>query len=212
MADYEDDQQVEALKKWWQENWKALAAGLVLGVSGILGWESWQSHQQQTAEAASRLYEDLSSAIEANNLDQAAELSDKLKNDYAASPYAAQAMLALARGLVENGDLEPAQERLNWVVQRTGEDGMRHIARLRRARVLWNLGRVDEALGLVKVTDAGSFTSLYAELRGDIRMSSGDRAAAHTDYQQAMDALPEGAANRELLQYKIDDLADAVNS
>ena len=86
------------------------------------------------------------------------------------------------------------------------------MSRLRRARALWQLSRVDEALKLVNIDQAGSFTGLYAELRGDIRLSSGDRKAARADYEAAMAALPPEAANRELLQRKLDDLADVVNS
>ena len=47
MAYENEDQQVEALKKWWQENWKALVAGLGLGVGAIV-----VLHE---AEAAGRL-------------------------------------------------------------------------------------------------------------------------------------------------------------
>lgn len=212
MSHYEDEEQVEALKKWWQENWKALAAGLVLGVGSILGWEGWQGHQQRTAAEASRMYSELQQALEADQSDEAEALLAKLKSDYQGTPYAAHAALSSAAYWVEAGELEAASERLNWVVQSADDDGLRHIARLRRARVLWQLGRVEEALTQVKIEDAGSFTGLYAELRGDIRLASGDRQQARADYEAAMAALPPDAANRELLQRKLDDLADVVNS
>ena len=32
-----DQEQVEALQKWWKENWLSLLGGLVLGLGGILG-------------------------------------------------------------------------------------------------------------------------------------------------------------------------------
>ena len=212
MSHYEDEEQVEALKKWWQENWKALAAGLVLGVGSILGWEGWQTHQQSTAADASRIYAELQEALTGEQLEAADELAARLKTDFSGTPYAAHAVLAVAAHLAEHGDFEAASERLNWVVQRSDDEGLRHIARLRRARALWQLSRVDEALKLLNIDQAGSFTGLYAELRGDIRLSSGDRKAARADYEAAMAALPPEAANRELLQRKLDDLADVVSS
>ena len=54
--------------------------------------------------------------------------------------------------------------------------------------------------------------SLFEELRGDIMLTQGDRAAARQAYQKAIEAGNEAAANRELLQQKLDDLADVVNS
>lgn len=212
MAYENEDQQVEALKKWWQENWKALVAGLGLGVGAIVGWEAWSSHKLEVAGEASRLYEELDQALTASDTATADEIAGKLKTDYAGTPYAALAAMELASHLVETEDLEAAQERLNWVVQRSGDEGLRHVARLRRARVLWSMSRVDEALALLKVKDSGDFAALYAELRGDINYSTGNRSAARSEYEQAMAELPEGAANRDLLQRKLDDLADVVKS
>jgi predicted negative regulator of RcsB-dependent stress response len=33
-----EEEQVEALKRWWKENGQATLAGLVLGIIVILGW------------------------------------------------------------------------------------------------------------------------------------------------------------------------------
>lgn len=212
MAQYEDEEQVEALKKWWRENWKALAAGLVIGVGGIVGWEGWKTHQVESAAEASRLYEELGDALEADAIEQADALAGQLKLDHADSPYAAQGALAMARHLVEHGELAAADERLNWVITRSGDDGLRRIARLRRARVLWSQDKVSDALKLLQTEDVGEFRALYAELRGDIRLASGEREQALSDYREAMDNLPPGAANRSLLQRKLDDLADVAQS
>lgn len=212
MAHYEDEEQVEALKKWWRENWKALAAGLVIGVGGIVGWEGWQSHRIESAAEASRLYEELGDALQADSLEQADAMAGKLKLDHPDSPYAAQGALAMAAHLVEHGDLAAADERLNWVITRSGDEGLRRIARLRRARVLWAQDKVSDALKLLQTDEVGEFEALYAELRGDIHLASGDREQALSSYQQAMNSLPEGAANRSLLQRKLDDLADVASS
>ena len=46
-----EEQQVEAIKKWWQENGKSLIAGIVIGLGGIVGWQGWQTYQIEQAEA-----------------------------------------------------------------------------------------------------------------------------------------------------------------
>ena len=46
------------------------------------------------------------------------------------------------------------------------------------------------------------------ELRGDIKLSQNDRAAARTAYEKAM-ALGPAPASKDLLQRKLDDLAGA---
>src|SRR5688572_10464358 len=111
MSHYDDEAQVEALRKWWSENWKALAAGLVLGLAGIFGWERWQAHQIATAGEASRMYHELTQATAAGKGPEANQLGDALAKEHADTPYAAQAQLALARYHAERGEWEGVQPR-----------------------------------------------------------------------------------------------------
>ncbi|HZP14007.1 MAG TPA: tetratricopeptide repeat protein, partial [Nevskiaceae bacterium] len=71
MSHYEDEAQVEELKRWWKENWLALATGLALGLGGIFGWQQWQAHEDKVAADASQAYEDLKKAADANKADDA---------------------------------------------------------------------------------------------------------------------------------------------
>ncbi|MFT4046693.1 MAG: tetratricopeptide repeat protein [Solimonas sp.] len=208
---YDDEAQAEQLKTWWKENWPALAAGLVIGLAAIFGWEGWQNHKQQRAADASQMYEDLKKAIADGKSDVAKPLADKLTADYADTPYAAGAQLRLAAAAVAADDLGDAATRLQWVREHAEDDGLQQIAQLRSARVQWQQGKPDEALKTLD-GDAGSFAALYDELRGDIKLAQGDRAAARGAYQKAFAATPEDEPGRQLLQRKLDDLADAVQS
>ena len=37
-----EEQQVEAVKKWWKENGVSLIVGVVMGLSAIAGWKYYQ--------------------------------------------------------------------------------------------------------------------------------------------------------------------------
>lgn len=207
---YEDEAQVEQLKRWWNENWKSLAAGLVIGLGAILGWEGYKRHQAERAEQASQIYEDLKSALTAHKGDEAAALGDRLIKEFGKSPYATGAALRLAQLAVEQGKPDVAVSRLQWVVDNSKDEGMRQLAMLREARVLWQQKKTDDALKLLD-GDHGGYAAQYEELRGDIKLSQGDRAAARAAYERALQALGDGAG-RDGLQRKLDDLADVVNS
>ncbi len=46
MEIYENENdQVEAVKRFFAENGKALAVGVILGVGVLIGWRYWNSHQ-----------------------------------------------------------------------------------------------------------------------------------------------------------------------
>lgn len=209
---YEDEAQAERLKQWWKDNWMALAGGLILGLAGIFGWEGWQSHQSGRAAEASRMFEDLRLAINNENVEAATQIGDTLIKEHAKSPYASGASMYLAAEAVKAGKLDAALTHLRWVRDNGADDGLRQIARLREARVLWQQGQADAALKLLD-DDGGNFSAVAEELRGDIRLSQGDRAAARASYEKALTGLgDDDASARGDLQRKIDDLADVVAS
>ncbi len=133
------------------------------------------------------------------------ELWQKLSGEFTGTPYAAQGGLLLASQDAAREDWSRAQERLDWVAKNSDDPGLKKIARLRLARVLWQQQKPDEALALLEVQDEDPFAALYQELRGDIQLSKGDRDAARSAYEKAMQLGP-AASGRESLQRKLDDL------
>src|SRR5687767_12466991 len=109
MSHYEDEAEVEQLRRWWRENWMALAGGLVLGLAGIFGWEAWQKSRTAKAENASQVYEDLKKALAGSNKDRIDELWAQLGGELSATPYAAQAALLLASQAAATQDWAEAQ-------------------------------------------------------------------------------------------------------
>lgn len=191
----------------------ALAGGLVIGLAAIFGWEGWNKYQNQRAEKASRMYEDLKLAVADGRRDQAGGIGDALIKEYAGSPYASNAALYLAADAVKAGALDQALARLQWVREHGAGEGLRELARLREARVLWQQGQIDPAIALLDGVKGAEFVTLVEELRGDIRLAQGDRGAARAAYEKALGAITaEDPAVRGGLQRKLDDLADVVQS
>jgi predicted negative regulator of RcsB-dependent stress response len=209
MSHYEDEAQVEQLRRWWRENWMALAGGLVLGLAGIFGWQKWQDVRTGKAEQASQIFEDLKK-LPADRAQEADQLGKKLIDDFAGTPYAAQACLLLAARAAEAGNWDAARSRLDWVLNKADDPGLKKVARLRLARVLWQQAKPDDALAQLTIPDDDAFAPLYQELRGDIQLARGDRDAARSAYEKALLLGPAGSA-RDALQRKIDNLAGAAS-
>ncbi|MES2883534.1 MAG: tetratricopeptide repeat protein [Pseudomonadota bacterium] len=210
MSHYDDEDQAQRLKQWWKDNWKALAAGLVLGLSGIVGWEQYKSHNAERGAEAARMFDDLKTALVTDKVEEANAIADKLKTDFAKTPYAAQGLLRIAQHAVEKSRFDEALPPLAWVAANAEDEALRPLAQLRQARVLAQQGKFDEAL---KLLDAGmdeSYAALAQELRGDILLAQGKRKDARESFEKALTASDAAAANRETLQRKIDDLADAA--
>lgn len=224
---YDEEAQVEELRKWLRENWFPLASGLALGLLAIFGWQAWGQHQDAHAGAASHVFEDMGRAAADNKVDDAKAMADRLVKDFSDTPYAAAAALKMAALDVATHNLDDAAARLRWVIDheqspgfaarvgamlhlrsRANDPGLLPLARLRLAQVLWQQDKADEALKQLDGEPQG-YAGLFDELRGDIKLAQGDRGAARGAYQQALQTLGPDAVNRETLQHKLDDLAEA---
>ena len=209
--DYEtEEQQVEALKRWWDENGKAVLAGIAIGIGAIGGWSLWQQHQERRAVAASDGWSRAEAAADAGDAATVESIAAELRDDHASTLYAAYANLAAARVAVEAEDLDTAAERLAWVAEEAVQDDVRLIARVRLARVEGARGEPAAGLERLPADYPEPFTGLVEEARGDLLVAAGDAEGARAAYAAARDSGQ--APNPEALSMKLDDLADAAGA
>jgi len=203
-----DDEQIEAIKAWLKENGKALIAGAVIAVSGVVGWQQWGAHQERNAEAASIAYMQL---LDAKQTDADAETVERrgraVMDDYSGNAYATMAALRLGEYHAHRDALEPAADALRWAMDNTTDTAFRHVARLRLAQVLLSQDKAGEAMALLDVSDTGTYTSFYMERRGDVHAAKGNVKEAIEAYDQALERDDVAGVRRELIRLKRSDLA-----
>jgi predicted negative regulator of RcsB-dependent stress response len=206
MAYETEEQQVEALKKWWQENGRYLIFGVVLGLGILFGWNSWKDHRETQGMAASDLYSQLTGAVESSALEDAKAFETKLLQDYDGTPYAALGALAMARIYVEQDNLDEAEKKLRWAMDNANEQELKEVSRLRLAQVLVAMEKYDDALSLLGSELPAAYVSLVEELRGDAFRAKGNFDEARAAYDKAL--LTAGGRS-EYLQLKRDSLGAA---
>ncbi len=201
-----EEEQVQALKAWFRKNGGALIFGLAIGLAAIGGYRFWTDYQINQSQAASLAYANLQNYLLAGDSARVFEAGDKLVKQFSGTPYAALAALGMARMSVENGSLDAAEVHLQWVIDNASQDGLKHIARLRLARVLAAEKKYDEALTLVNSSVPASYASLYSELRGDILLAQKQIEQARSAYQQALDTVAADDRRSLLIEMKLNDL------
>lgn len=212
-----EEESIEALKNWWDENGNLLMAVVAVAVIGWGGWTFWQNSQTSSMEGASDLYEEILSAVMTETEDDTQQrttifqAADTLKADYENSVYALYAALFAAQQAVETNDLERAEEELQWLLANTQdgffnqtEEGLILTANLRLGRVILAKGEAQRALDLIDGINPGAFEADFAELRGDIYVALGRTVDARDAYTAAQQA----GAISSFLQMKIDELAN----
>ena len=200
MEEFEsEDQQVEAVKKWWKENGASLLLGLGIGVGALLGWREYMSYQTEHSAEASDLYQAVQTQVANNRLDDAhIQKADLIRNDYADTPYAALVSMTQAKYEYDTGDVESALMHLRWASENATENDVQHVASLRLARILLAQNKYDEVESLLLAAYPAGFTSGYEELKGDLYVARGEIAQARVAYDKAINAA-DGNPSRWLI-------------
>ena len=193
--DITEEEQIEALKRWWAENGMQTVLAVVLVIGGYFGWQFWGTHQQEQMTEASDVYREMIDVVVGQQpgtlLSDAQQakvnaIADQLKNDYSGSPYAQFGALVKAKLAVDANDLDAAATELQWAMDANPEAPTERLIRLRMARVEAARGNIDEALKMVQTGDPAEMKSAYEEAKGDFYLQQDNSAAAFTAYQAAL--------------------------
>lgn len=202
-----DEEQVAALKQWWDKNGTTLIIALVIFLAGVLGFRSWQDYKTSQGESASVIYQQMSDQLESDP-DKAMELGLRVVGDYPSSGYASMASLAMGKITLQRGELDASAAHFSSVMKGAGNPELKQIARLRLARILLAQDNFDEAMNTISVGEPGSFRAEYDEVKGDIYLAQGNRQEAREAYANALSGYGNVTSKRELMQMKVDNLAD----
>ena len=203
-----EEEQVAALKDWWKGNGSSVITGVVTAIIIVLGWNFWQSYQQDKMLQASALYEQIIKAEKASQFESVDKMANRLDSNYNSTAYATYALLFAAKAKVEQQDLVGAKEQLQLAVMSSDDSELTHVARTRLIRVLLALQEYEQGLEIIADVDQsslGGFEAIYEELKGDLYVAMGRVGEARTAYQAALSA----GQSSPLLQFKLDDLTSS---
>lgn len=206
-----EEEQVAALKDWWKANGSSVITGVISAIIIVLGWNLWQSYQQDKMNQASTLYEQMLKADAAMNPESFDKIANKLNTNYNSTAYSTYALLFAAKAKVEQQDLVAAKEQLQLAVLDSNDAELTHVARARLIRVLLDLQEYEQGLEIIADIDQstlGGFEAIYEELKGDLYVAMGRIGEARTAYQAALSA----GRSSPLLQFKLDDLTSSDNT
>ena len=123
-----DAEEADRAKQWLRENGVFVAAGIVLGLGGLFGWQQWTEYNTNVAGDASVVFEQLNAAIEGERFNEVDETLDILASEYSGTPYLDQGRLALARMHMDRNSPEEALEQLRLVSSKSKDKQVGRVA------------------------------------------------------------------------------------
>jgi predicted negative regulator of RcsB-dependent stress response len=202
-------EQWERAKAWLRSYIPWILGGVIVALAGLAGWNWWNDRQDRLGLEASARYEQMTDALQKNDPTRAKAIAATLAKDYPNSPYVDQAHMFEARLAVEANDLAKADSLLRGVMDRTKDEQLALVARLRLARVQLAQNKPDDALATLNGKPAGAFEARFHEVRGDVLFAKGDKPGALKEYLAALASSDARSVDTQTLQLKINDLKTA---
>jgi predicted negative regulator of RcsB-dependent stress response len=196
VADHmQDEADLEALKRWWDENGKGLVGAVAVAGLGTLGWQQYQDYSSSQVEAASDLYASmLSTQLEGGDPDQLTAVAEILKEDHGGTAY----------------DLATAETALRWALSAGNtRDDFGQLIQLRLARVLAAQDKEAEALAIL-AQGSSAYPIAYFQAVGDIHLAGGQTEEALMAYRAGRDASVELGQMSAVLDNKVRTLETRV--
>lgn len=189
-----EKEQLDQLRSWWSEYGNYVIVGVALGVLGLFGWNYQRTSTADAGLAASALYDTLAGHVDDGELEEAESLARQIAAEYGDTAYAAQSKLAMARLYMDNNRDQDAADVLSALLALRGYPELKHIGRIRLAKVLLYQDQPEAVLALLEGQDSNAFAAHYAEVRGDAHVALNRYDEARAEYQRALEASQLEAA------------------
>ncbi|GAA0367497.1 YfgM family protein [Bowmanella denitrificans] len=194
-----EEQQVEAIKKFWKENGTAIILGAVIGLGGLWGWRYYNEQRIAGMDEASNQYQQAMQGLETDEQGFSKALEYVKANPD--NNYALLAAMQLAHQAVSRDDLNEAAKQLEFAASKAKVPAIAAVAKLRLARVQLQLEQYTEAMSALDGIAEDSFKAQVQELKGDIHLKQGNLDKARAAYSAALEV-----SSNNLLKMKLDNL------
>ncbi len=210
--DLEEQEQMAAMKAWWNKFGNLITWTLTILLVAYSGWSYWNHYQGNQSAQASLLYEELQKASTAKDSAKVQRAAADLEAKFGKTAYAQMGALAAAKTAFDASDLKAAKAQLQWVIDHGIDEEYKAIAKIRMAGVLLDEKAYDDGLKLLAGEFSPEFAGTVADRKGDILVAQNKIADARIAYQMALEKLDKKNPGRQLIQLKLEAIGGDVKT
>ena len=202
-----EDEQLEAIKKWWKRYNGIVIVLVSLVMLAVSGFRYWTWHEAKVTLLASNNYERLMLAFSNQDNKGVRSYANVLLADYGQTVYADAARLTLAKLYVRRDNYARAREELSYVAVHSKAPVFQQVAKIRLARLLVAEKSYDGALNELSKINDPAYLSVINELKGDIYAATGRYPEAVSFYREASNEVQSKGMANLFLEMKTNELA-----
>jgi predicted negative regulator of RcsB-dependent stress response len=209
--DLEEQEQLAQLKAWWQKYGNLVTTVITVVLLAFAAWNGWRWYERDQAKTAAGVYGQLEQAVQARDAAKVQTLAASIVEHYGRTTYAVMAALQAAKFNADAGELAKAAEQLQWVIDKSGHEELRAIARVRLAGVLLDEKKYDAALQALAFDAPTAYQPTVLDRRGDVLLAQNKTDEARAAYKDALARAEPQHPLRQIIQLKLDALPAAAS-
>jgi len=202
--DLEEQEQLAEFKAWWNRYGNLILTAITLVLLIVAAFNGWRYYQRGQSAEAFAMYEQLQAVSNAKDKAKTQELAGQILERFPRSNFAPMAALINAKVQITAGDVKAAKAQLQWVVDNSKDDELKHVGRVRLAGVLLDEKQYDDALKLLSAEHPAYFDPIYADRKGDILLAQGKTAEARAAWEEAYTKADDKNPIRQIVQLKLE--------
>lgn len=207
-----EDEQLEAIKKWWKRYGNLVTVLISLVLLSIAGYRYMQWHQAKLTQQASITYENMMNSFSNHNIKSVRSYANELISGYEHTVYADAAHMTLAKIYISKEKLDKARDELEVVANGSNAPALKQVAKIRIARIMAASKDYTNALNELSSIDDKAYLPVINELKGDIYSLTGHFKEAMNAYRMALDEDKVNGMGNLYLEMKTNELAIKTQS
>jgi predicted negative regulator of RcsB-dependent stress response len=114
----------------------------------------------------------------------------------------------MAKLYMDSVDYDNAIVQLEFLLENSSDDSLKHIARLRISRILVEQSKLTEAMALLLSVDeiSQSYQPKYESIKGDIYSLQGETEDAQMAYEKALEMMTPGNFEYDFVKMKASEM------
>jgi predicted negative regulator of RcsB-dependent stress response len=201
--DLEEQEQLEELKHFWKRWGDLITWGLIVVLGAYAGWNGWQAWSSKQAAQAAALYDTVERTAMSGDVGLLDRSVADIEDQFPRTTYAHQAALLAARVYQDKDRATDAKKQLQWVIDKSGDEGYQALARLRLAGLLIQDKAFDDARQQLTAKVPEAFAPLMADRLGDLALLENKPDQALQHYKAAWKGFEPNADYRRLVAVKL---------
>jgi predicted negative regulator of RcsB-dependent stress response len=198
-----DKEQIEEIKKWWNDYGKAILVAIIVGLVIGFGWRYWSRYRKAEENSASYMYQAMLQATSKGQLEPAMAYAQQIQKNFGETVYATMASFMAARVAALDKKYSYASTQLSWVIQKSDNPAFKQIARIRDARLLLQMNEPQLAMKVISTVNDKHYQPLIENVKGEIYLAQHNKKAAEAAFEKAKSGYQGAGLQNPFLELRL---------